>query len=609
MPLRDDILNPVPGENPAGENLRYAPVYDKIKEARRQDDDAPQGEWQTARKTADYKTVIKLAGEAIATRSKDLQLAAWLTEALLNAEGIRGLNSGLTLIRGLLENFWDTVYPELEDGEAEYRSAPVDWVGGQYLTIPVKKIPLTKAGYNLIKYQEARSVGREEEAAQDYDKDQAFKEAIAEGKLSLDEWDKAFIHTPKDFYQGLAADFEACIQTIDDLQPFCEEKFGDFTPSFSKLREAVEEVSRLNRQLLDAKRQLEPDAEEPQEQAEEPVEEEIVEEAPVSAGGGAAVKPKRSRAVTSVEPVDREDAISRVAAVAAYLRKEDPTNPAPYLLVRGLRWGELRASPSLDPSLFEAPTTAIRTNLKRLLGESSYAEVIELAENAMVMPCGRAWLDLQRYAVVALEYQGYSTIAEAIKAEVKSLLRDYPDLINASLLDDTPTANRETQEWLKELLPAEPAEAQLEAGTPVWTPSRMERTEEQVDAQEEGAPDTFELAMKSAASGNSREALELLAGEIGRQNSGRGRFQRKLQLAQVCLSLKQEPIAYSILEELAVTIDKHDLENWETPDMVAHALALLLGCMNRNGVEGELKQKLYARICRLDPVQALKAGR
>jgi len=46
MPLRDDLLAPIPGAKPSGENLRYAPVYDKIKEARREDDDAPQGEWQ-----------------------------------------------------------------------------------------------------------------------------------------------------------------------------------------------------------------------------------------------------------------------------------------------------------------------------------------------------------------------------------------------------------------------------------------------------------------------------------------------------------------------------------------------------------------------------------
>ena len=129
MPLRDDLLNPIPGANPSGANLRYAPVYDKIKEARREDDDAPQGEWAHERKVADWKQVVKLAGESLATKSKDLQLAAWLTEAMLRTEGFAGLLAGLKLLQALLENFWDTLYPEIEDGEAEMRAAPLDWVG------------------------------------------------------------------------------------------------------------------------------------------------------------------------------------------------------------------------------------------------------------------------------------------------------------------------------------------------------------------------------------------------------------------------------------------------------------------------------------------------
>ena len=68
MPLRDDLLNPIPGDNPGGADLRYDALYDRIKEARREDDDAPQGEWVRARKTADWPLVIKLAGEAIATK-------------------------------------------------------------------------------------------------------------------------------------------------------------------------------------------------------------------------------------------------------------------------------------------------------------------------------------------------------------------------------------------------------------------------------------------------------------------------------------------------------------------------------------------------------------
>lgn len=129
MPLRDDLLNPIPGENPAGADLRYAPVYDKLKEARRQDEDLNQGVWQSERKVADWPQVLKLGQEIIATQSKDLQVAAWLTEALVNREGFPGLGQGLRLCQGLLENFWDFVYPVIEDGDLEFRATPLEWIG------------------------------------------------------------------------------------------------------------------------------------------------------------------------------------------------------------------------------------------------------------------------------------------------------------------------------------------------------------------------------------------------------------------------------------------------------------------------------------------------
>ena len=125
MPLRKDLLDPISAGKPSGESLRYAPLYDKIKEARREDDDAPQGDWKWERKVADWPLTIKLIGDALATQSKDVQLAAWLAEAMLRREGVAGLREVLDLIRGYLENFWDTLYPELDDGDAEFRAAPL----------------------------------------------------------------------------------------------------------------------------------------------------------------------------------------------------------------------------------------------------------------------------------------------------------------------------------------------------------------------------------------------------------------------------------------------------------------------------------------------------
>src|SRR5262245_12093783 len=108
MPIREDLLTPIPGDNPSGTYLYYAPIYDKIKEARRQDEDSgPSGVWTRERKVADWNLVIKLAGEALAAQSKDLQLAAWLTEAYFKKEGFPVFRDCLIMIRQLLENFWD----------------------------------------------------------------------------------------------------------------------------------------------------------------------------------------------------------------------------------------------------------------------------------------------------------------------------------------------------------------------------------------------------------------------------------------------------------------------------------------------------------------------
>jgi len=166
MPLREDLLQPIPGSNPAGANLRYDPIYDKIKEARREEEDVDQGDWKRTRKVADWPQVIKLAGDALATKSKDLQIAAWLTEALLKQESLGGLRAGLELLRRMLEKFWEQLYPELEGGDAELRAGPLTWVG-RYLDAGVRTVPLTKAGHHMLKYKESRTVGYEAEAKAD----------------------------------------------------------------------------------------------------------------------------------------------------------------------------------------------------------------------------------------------------------------------------------------------------------------------------------------------------------------------------------------------------------------------------------------------------------
>src|SRR5579875_970460 len=118
VPLREDLLAPIAGDNPSGKSLRYDRVYDQIKEARTEEDDTlPAGAWERTAKRADYRLVIKLATEALAGKSKDLQIAAWLGEAHIKQEGAGQLAPVLELLLRLQEKFWDTLYPEIDEGD------------------------------------------------------------------------------------------------------------------------------------------------------------------------------------------------------------------------------------------------------------------------------------------------------------------------------------------------------------------------------------------------------------------------------------------------------------------------------------------------------------
>jgi type VI secretion system protein ImpA len=647
MPLPENLLNPISGPNPSGTNLRYSDLYDQIQEARRYEDELPQGAWEHALKVADYDEVIRLASEALANQTKDLQLAAWLTEALIQTEGFGGLRQGLDVLVGLLDKFWDTLYPEIEDGDLEYRAGPIEWVGTR-LEQAIKGVPLTAGGLNWFKYKESRVVGYEKDVAgpANTTKKKARDAAIAEKKVTAEEFDKDLAGTQKDYYERLRGDLEGSLASLKSLDQASQAKFKNSAPSLGKLRSLLEEVKVDVSILLKQKVQQEapkvapaatqaappptspptvaPAAGTPGAPAAAtspstpvgasseagvavPTAPAVVAPAPPGAPPSDSGPAAPSRAVPTappptagVEPANRDDAVKQLVAVARYLRKQQPQNPAAYLILRGLRWGELRAKGEKpDPALLEAPPTETRQQLKRLVQEGKWQEVLEAVETAMALPCGRAWLDLQRYLARACQGLGaaYVPVARALRSELTALLADFPSLWELTFTDDTPVANVETQAWLREEV----------IGSAAVMPAAKPPAGE-IKAPQDMKPqvvDPFELASRAARSGRAQEAIEILMREVAQERSGRARFHRRIQLAQICVATKHESVAYPILVDLAAEIDSRKLDEWEPPEVVAQALVLLFRCVDKLNRNSDEKQRIYARICRIDPVQAM----
>jgi type VI secretion system protein ImpA len=550
VPLRDDLLNPIPGDNPSGVNLRYERIYDQIKEARTEEDDSiPAGAWERTAKKADHALVIKLAGDALASKSKDLQLAAWLVEAHVRREGIQLVPDSLKLLLDLQQQFWETLYPEMEDGDAGMRASPIEWSGSRVAAI-LRESPLTRDGLSFYQYRESRAIGYEADAASNDAKREARERAMADGKPTAEDFDKALGATPKAFYLGLNVAIATSGETLNALQVFCEEKYGDDGPGFGKLRTALEEVGQVVGALLAEKRKTEPDAvvaAEPAEAAEPEPEPSAVEAATVPA---AAPAPRKT---LSAEPADDDDAIRRVQSCAQYLQRNHPANPAAYLLQASIRLGEMREQGSwASYDFLVSPPTEIRQNLKRLAAESNWEALLRTAIAAAGEPCGRACLDVHRYVWKAATEGGYPAVAGAVVSTLQGLLKDIPEIPTWTLNDDTPAANPETQRWLQEtVLPAPPAPEE-----PASTPMYAAPVDKENARTEDAPPDALDLARDFIRRGQLPQAIQLLMRDAAQQPSGRARFQRRLQIAQLCMNAGQGKIAHPVLEELVKEIEE-----------------------------------------------------
>ena len=611
MPVNvESLLEPIPGAEPCGSDLRNHPIYIQIREARRQEDTFAQGVWAHDIKGAEYGLALKLAKEALSKRGKDLQAAAWMTEALVRLEGFAGLRQGLELIHRLLDTYWDGIHPQIdEDGDLEMRATPLRWVGSQ-LDSAIRSVPLTKAGHNWYQYKESRAIPNEDAARNDAAMQAAREEALEGGQVPPEEFDKGFEDTPVEFFKQTYDALAALLEAVQALSEYCDGKFGEASPEFSSLKNSLEDVQQTARVLLKQKGGTETSE---REDADEPAPEEEAAEA-AQASATPAVAPRRRAAAAGLEPVSREDAIERLLAAARYLRREDPNNPAGYLISRTVRWSELRAAGgSADAELLAAPPTELRVSLKRLAAEGAWDQVGELAENAAGESWGRGWLDLQRYASNAREAVGDEGVANAIRGGLKSLLADVPQLLEWTLADDTPVANPETVAWLKErgLLPGAETEAVPAPPPPIWYPPAGPAGSGPAAAGADGEPvppDAYELAMQAANSGNLEEALEILSREQAQEPCGRDRFRRKVEMAQLCVATGNQAIAEPLLRELAEEIDRRNLAEWELADTVARPLSLLYHCLDR-APEAAGKRELYARICRLTPARAVRLPR
>jgi type VI secretion system protein ImpA len=321
------LLAPISGGNPAGENLQYTGLHDEIREARRSEDALAQGDWQRELKAADWELTLELTEKALKTQTKDLQVAAWLAEALVKKNGFPGLRDGLKVMRGLHERFWDNVYPEVEEGDLEGRANSLSWLDRQ-AAFALKEVAVTKApgmSYTFLQLEQSKTFELPPNADADtINRVNAERAKAAEdGKITPEDFAKAKAASKRAFYEETSTQLAECSQEFQALDRAMDEKFGRETPGLGELKKSLDQVREFVDKTLKEKRAAEPSA------------------ADVGAGeaeeGGAVGAASGATGVIR----SRQDALARLAQVADYFRRTEPHSPVSYLVQRAITWGQM----------------------------------------------------------------------------------------------------------------------------------------------------------------------------------------------------------------------------------------------------------------------------
>jgi type VI secretion system protein ImpA len=322
-PYAAALLQPITADFPAGQDLSYSTLFDEIREARRADDAGlAQGQWQTTVKTASWSVVRSLCEDALKSRTKDLQVAAWHTEALVHTQGFAGLAIGLEITHGLLSHYWNICYPGIEGDDLDERAGKIAWLNTQ-LAQALKQVPVTHrdhGAYSLLQWQESRWV--ENLGLRD---GKAKVDAIADGKLSGEVFDKAAKESGARFYETLVGETQAASQALAALIAAADLYFGAEAPSLMDLRQALGEctqlVGRLHAELSEG---ATPSPE-------------------ISASNDTSTAP--TPVATGIKSVgtlqNRSDAIRALRDVASYFRVNEPQSPVALLAERAARWAEM----------------------------------------------------------------------------------------------------------------------------------------------------------------------------------------------------------------------------------------------------------------------------
>jgi type VI secretion system protein ImpA len=323
----DALTAEIPGGPAAGQPLPHG-IRTSLESSRpRQDADEDEA------RQADWASVRKLALDTLANTSKDLLVAARLTEAETYLHGFAGLRDGLRLLTALVDRAWDRMYPEIgEDHDADVRLGPITWLNDK---MRASKLPHVVSLTALVS-ADGRSFNF-------YDWQDANRRPDCE--VILQAADRKDV-------QITVEDLRECFQALKDLTAILDrdDRLAGNAPGLAStdnptnLGQSVFNCMKLAEEFLERKGGFQ--------EGEPAVNDKKI---------GADDKPKPTVAAAN----DRASLYRQLEQTAAALRRIEPHSPIPFLIQRAVKLGQLEF-PELMKKIIREETAL--GEIARLLG-------------------------------------------------------------------------------------------------------------------------------------------------------------------------------------------------------------------------------------------------
>lgn len=346
----DALTAPIEESHPTGVDLREnrTTEFSQLRDARRAastaEREAALDPDRESDAIASWKQILELAPHILTTQSKDLEVAAWFTEALMRIEGLPGLALGTQLIKTLVTQHWNELYPAPDEDGTETRVKPLLGIlGGESdgtLTTALRNLPITPEGsgndsvYTFLWWHydfalQASRIEIPEKKAQ----------RVEQLGYSIDDIQMAVNASPNQFYTEILSQGENMIKALSELQDalfsYAKEDKDLPVPRIGGFRDTVKDqyiscIEHLTKDKL-VEEIATPSEMESHDNGEEQASE-----------SSASVSTSDTAPISHKGPImNRQQALQQLEAVAQYFKQNEPHTPIAGALDRIIRWGSL----------------------------------------------------------------------------------------------------------------------------------------------------------------------------------------------------------------------------------------------------------------------------